>query len=271
MQKGFSLFGSIHFVWKRSWSRYAGKGSGFCSTLATWHLWPPHRRWSCTPNSGICRASATTKFCHKLTKELPTSHPVPCVLGCGNELHYREGKLSPARLDALNVVVPLGPLHMRKIQRWFGCLRLDPVWQKKAGQPSLSALRLVHQGGTGLCCLSHNEWKLSPTLVQMLWDRFRQVKVDLFASQEKTQCALWFSMNAQDSPLLGVDAFSQRLWPRALLDVFHSGPLIPHFLADIQEEALKVILVTPGCTHASLFPTTVQLLAGKPKQLPWRI
>ncbi|XP_028430855.1 uncharacterized protein LOC114553714 [Perca flavescens] len=116
---------------------------------------------------------------------------------------------------------------------------------------------------------SHNEWKLNPTIVWKLWSRFGEAEVDLFASRENTQCALWFSLSSRDNPPLGADAFSHHPWPKTLLYAFPPVPLIPRLLERIQEEGLSVILVAPERTNASWFPTLVQLLAVPPWQLPW--
>ncbi|KAF0027027.1 hypothetical protein F2P81_019768 [Scophthalmus maximus] len=105
------------------------------------------------------------------------------------------------------------------------------------------AADLMSRGGP-----RQSEWKLNPALVQMLWARFGEAEVDLFASHENAQCALWFSMSAQEEPPLGVDAFSHHPWPRALLYAFPPIPLIPRLLARVQEEQLSVILVAPERT-----------------------
>ena len=127
------------------------------------------------------------------------------------------------------------------------------------------AADLMSRGGP-----SHNEWKLNPTIVRKLWSRFGEAEVDLFASRENTQCALWFSLSSRDNPPLGADAFSHHPWPRTLLYAFPPVPLIPRLLERTQEEGLSVILVAPERTNASWFPTLVQLLAAPPWQLPWQ-
>ncbi|CAK6969180.1 hypothetical protein F2P81_019768 [Scomber scombrus] len=45
--------------------------------------------------------------------------------------------------------------------------------------------------------------------------RFGELELDLFASGEYAQCALWLPIST--CPLLGVDTFSYRLWPKVLL------------------------------------------------------
>ncbi|KAI2645832.1 ORF V: Enzymatic polyprotein [Labeo rohita] len=38
------------------------------------------------------------------------------------------------------------------------------------------------------------EWRLHPQSVQLIWDRFGQAQVDLFASPESTHCQLWYGL-----------------------------------------------------------------------------
>ena len=99
------------------------------------------------------------------------------------------------------------------------------------------AADLMSRGGP-----SQSEWRLNPTLIQTLWDMFGRAEVDLFASRENAQCALWFSMSARDAPPLGVDAFSHHPWPKTLLYTFPPVPLIPRLLARIQEEGSAVMV-----------------------------
>lgn len=116
------------------------KGQGFVLLCNLMLMAPPRKR--CTPKSEICRASAKTRFCHKLTKELPTSHhAAPCRV--------------VMVLSAMPVIISKlrsCPLRLQTLQR-FGRLWLVPVWQKKADRPSLAAVRPAHPGGTGLCSL----------------------------------------------------------------------------------------------------------------------
>ncbi|XP_034723628.1 uncharacterized protein LOC117942325 [Etheostoma cragini] len=127
------------------------------------------------------------------------------------------------------------------------------------------AADLMSRGGP-----SHNEWRLNPTIVQMLWSSFGEAEVDLFASRENTQCTLWFSLSARDNPPLGVDACSHKPWPKTLLYAFPPVPLIPRLLERVQEENLLIVLVAPERTSASWFPTLNQLLVTPPRQIPWR-
>ncbi|XP_033996615.1 LOW QUALITY PROTEIN: uncharacterized protein LOC117490940 [Trematomus bernacchii] len=114
------------------------------------------------------------------------------------------------------------------------------------------------------------DWSLHPELVSQVWSRFGRAEVDLFAARGNAQCALWFSLKAQDHPPLGVDAFAHRPWPRGLLYAFPPVPLIPRFLDRVQEERLSVILIAPEHTGASWFPCLQRTLSGRPWEIPWR-
>ncbi len=46
--------------------------------------------------------------------------------------------------------------------------------------------------------LKPGEWMLNRQTVSQIWDLFGKAEVDLFASQESSQCPLWFSLNFPD-------------------------------------------------------------------------
>lgn len=51
--------------------------------------------------------------------------------------------------------------------------------------------------------------KLAESLIlKKIWQKCRKAEVDLFAFEENTQCALWFTMNPLDFSPLGVEGFS---------------------------------------------------------------
>ncbi len=50
------------------------------------------------------------------------------------------------------------------------------------------------------------EWMLNRQTVSQIWDLFGKAEVDLFASQESSQCPLWFSLSFPTT--LGIDAFA---------------------------------------------------------------
>ncbi len=56
------------------------------------------------------------------------------------------------------------------------------------------------------------EWRLHPETIRLIWSRFGEAQVDLFASPESSHCQLYFSLT--EGPL-GTDALAHS-WPRAL-------------------------------------------------------
>ncbi len=58
--------------------------------------------------------------------------------------------------------------------------------------------------------LRPGEWMLNRQTVSQIWDLFGKAEVDLFASQESSQCPLWFSLSFPTT--LGIDAFAHP-WP----------------------------------------------------------
>lgn len=84
----------------------------------------------------------------------------------------------------------------------------------------------------------HGEWFLHPAVVDQLWAWLGQASVDLFASREIAQCAL-FSLRSADASMAMLAA-------RAALDISHPGPDSSHSaqseggqpLVDINSSAL---------------------------------
>ncbi len=62
--------------------------------------------------------------------------------------------------------------------------------------------------------LKPGEWMLNRQTVSQIWDLFGKAEVDLFASQESSQCPLWFSLSFPTT--LGIDAFAHP-WPSVSL------------------------------------------------------
>ncbi len=56
------------------------------------------------------------------------------------------------------------------------------------------------------------EWRLHPETIRLIWSRFGEAQVNLFASPESSHCQLYFSLT--EGPL-GTDALAHS-WPRAL-------------------------------------------------------
>ncbi len=76
------------------------------------------------------------------------------------------------------------------------------------------------------------EWRLHPEVVQRIWDKYGQERVDLFASEENTHCPLFFSLKGMNAPL-GIDALAHP-WPETLLYAFPPISLIPPTLSKNQ-------------------------------------
>ncbi len=72
--------------------------------------------------------------------------------------------------------------------------------------------------------LRPGEWTLNRQTVSQIWDLFGEAEVDLFASQESSQCQLWFSLSFPMT--LGIDAFAHP-WPNVSLYAFPPIKLIP--------------------------------------------
>ncbi len=75
--------------------------------------------------------------------------------------------------------------------------------------------------------LRPGEWMLNRQTVSQIWDLSGKAEVDLFASQESSQCPLWFSLSFPTT--LGIDAFAHP-WPNVSLYAFPPIKLIPAVL-----------------------------------------
>ncbi|KAI2647005.1 hypothetical protein H4Q32_030822 [Labeo rohita] len=62
-------------------------------------------------------------------------------------------------------------------------------------------------GSDGSCHPRPREWMLHPEMVKQIWRVFGQAQVDIFVTQKKSQCPLWFSLT--HSVPLGLDAMVQ--------------------------------------------------------------
>ncbi len=87
--------------------------------------------------------------------------------------------------------------------------------------------------------LKPGEWMLNRQTVSQIWDLFGKAEVDLFASQESSQCPLWFSLNFPTT--LGIDAFAHP-WP-VVLDGLVTAPFEPLESASDRILTLKVVLL----------------------------
>ncbi|XP_075307052.1 uncharacterized protein LOC142368762 [Odontesthes bonariensis] len=140
----------------------------------------------------------------------------------------------------------------------------------------LLSLRATHVPGvlnTGADLLSrgapvYGEWTLHPEIVEQIWARFGRAVVDLFASRDNTQCALFYSLRSMDSPL-GVDALAHA-WPRERLYAFPPLALIPPTLSRVREHGHALILIAPHWPAMHWLTEIYQLMCAQPWQLPLR-
>ncbi|KAL0182109.1 hypothetical protein M9458_021484, partial [Cirrhinus mrigala] len=78
------------------------------------------------------------------------------------------------------------------------------------------------------------EWRLHPQTVQLIWSRFGEAQIDLFASPESSHCQLYYSL---DEAPLSRDALAYS-WPPGL-------NLLAQTLCKIREDGEQVLLVAP--------------------------
>ncbi len=106
------------------------------------------------------------------------------------------------------------------------------------------------------------EWRLHPETIRLIWSRFWEAQVDLFASRESSHCQLYFSLT---EGTLGTDALAHS-WPRALCKyAFPPVSLLAQTLCKVREDEEQVLLVTPFWPTRTWFPELI-LLATAP---PW--
>lgn len=108
------------------------------------------------------------------------------------------------------------------------------------------------------------EWRLNPTVVQMVWERFGIAVVDLLASAVSTHCPLWFSILDPTSPL------GQATWLDRLLYAFPPIPLLMLTLHGIDRCDHSALLVAPYWPRRIWFPLLHRLLNRVPWGLPLR-
>ena len=138
--------------------------------------------------------------------------------------------------------------------------------------PRLKSLRAIHVPGTlnraadalSRQLLRPGEWRLHPESVQLIWARFGEAQIDLFASPENAHCQLFFSLTEGS---LGTDALAHS-WPRGMRKyAFPPVSLLAQLLCKVREDEEQVLLVAP------LWPnrTWISELSLLATALPWRI
>ncbi len=111
------------------------------------------------------------------------------------------------------------------------------------------------------------EWRLHPETIRLIWSRFGEAQVDLFASPESSHCQLYFSLT--EGPL-GTDALAHS-WPRALRKyAFPPVSLLAQTLCKLREDEEQVLLVAPHWPTRTWFPELISLATVPPWRIPLR-
>ncbi len=111
------------------------------------------------------------------------------------------------------------------------------------------------------------EWRLNPETIRLIWSRFGEAQVDLFASPESSHCQLYFSLT--EGPL-GTDALAHS-WPRALRKyAFPPVSLLAQTLCKLREDEEQVLLVAPHWPTRTWFPELISLATVPPWRIPLR-
>ncbi len=111
------------------------------------------------------------------------------------------------------------------------------------------------------------EWRLHPETIRLIWSRFGEAQVDLFASPESSHCQLYFSLT--EGPL-GTDTLAHS-WPRALRKyAFPPVSLLAQTLCKLREDEEQVLLVAPHWPTRTWFPELISLATVPPWRIPLR-
>ncbi len=111
------------------------------------------------------------------------------------------------------------------------------------------------------------EWRLHPETIRLIWSRFGEAQVDLFASPESSHWQLYFSLT--EGPL-GTDALAHS-WPRALRKyAFPPVSLLAQTLCKLREDEEQVLLVAPHWPTRTWFPELIALATVPPWRIPLR-
>ncbi len=111
------------------------------------------------------------------------------------------------------------------------------------------------------------EWRLHPEVLQLIWRRFGDAQVDLFASPDTSHCQLFFSLS---EGTLGTDALACS-WPRGLRKyAFPPVSLLAQTMCKVREDEEQVLLVAPYWPNRTWFPELMLLATAPPWQIPLR-
>ncbi len=142
---------------------------------------------------------------------------------------------------AVSYINRMGGIRSRCISQLTRHLLLwSHTWLK-----SLSSVRIPGELNRAADALSRQltfpgEWRLHPETIRLIWSRFGEAQVDLFASHESSHCQLYFSLT--EGPL-GTDALVHS-WPRVLCKyAFPPVSLLAQTLCKVREDEEQVLLV----------------------------
>ncbi len=161
-----------------------------------------------------------------------------------------------------------GGLRSRRLSQLARHLLL---WSQK----HLRSLRAIHIPGELNCAADElsrqpalpGEWRLHPEVVQLIWRRFGDAQVDLFASPDTFHCQLFYSLS---EGTLGTDALAHS-WPRGLRKyAFPPVSLLAQILCKVREDEEQVLLVAPYWPNRTWFPELMLLATAPPWQIPLR-
>ncbi len=112
---------------------------------------------------------------------------------------------------------------------------------------------------------SPGEWRLHPETIRLIWSRFREAQVDLFASHESSHCQLYFFLTKGP---LGTDTLAHS-WPQALHKfVFPPVSLLAQTLCKFRKDEEQVLLVAPHWPTRTWFPELISLTTALPRCIP---
>ncbi|KAL0199390.1 hypothetical protein M9458_007930, partial [Cirrhinus mrigala] len=139
----------------------------------------------------------------------------------------------------------------------------------------LKSLRAVHIPGelnraADVLSRQHTlpgEWRLHPQVVQLIWNRFGEAQIDLFASPESAHCQLFYSLTKAP---LGTDALAHS-WPRGLIKyAFPPVSLLAQTPCKIRKNKEQVLLVAPYWPTRTWFAELMLFTTAPPRKIPLR-
>ncbi len=105
------------------------------------------------------------------------------------------------------------------------------------------------------------EWRLHPETIRLIWSRFGEAQVNLFASHKSSLRQLYFSLT--EGPL-GTDALAHS-WPQDLRKyAFPPVSLLAKTLCKLKEDEEQVLLVMPLWPTRTWFPELIFLATAPP-------